>query len=143
MISIKGRVAGMDTVSIPAYVDLLQGSDDSYIGYRIYCTKHTIETLSLGDSAKLQIYQLIREESNTLYGFIYEAHKQSFELLLTAKGIGGNTALLILGQVDTPKELYKAIVDENIGFFTKFKGVGKTTATSLINSLKNKALKLI
>ncbi len=131
MISIAGRIAGIDKNSIPAYMDILVGSDSSNIGYRVYCTKKTIDS-STSTHLTLFTENIIREESNKLYGFKYIEEKQAFKLLLKAKGIGGNSALLILDNVDNVNDLYQAIKDKNIEYFVKFKGVGKATAESIV-----------
>ncbi len=142
MIAIAGRIAGVDTKSIPAYIDLLVGSDMSFIGHRVYCTKNTIKYANDTHIA-LDTTLIIKEESHTLYGFPDKLQKSCFDLLRTAKGIGGNTAILILDSIGSVQELYQAIADDDVSYFVKFKGIGKVTAESLIEQLKGKVSKII
>ena len=142
MIAISGRIAGTDILSVPAYIDILVGSDVSFIGYRVYCTKNTIQ-LATDTHISLDTTRIIKEESHTLYGFTSDKEKQAFDLLRTASGIGGNTALLILDSIDNVNDLYQAIADSNSAYFVKFKGIGKAKADLIIKGLKKKVEKLI
>ncbi len=137
MIAIKGRIAGKDTKSKPAYLDILVGSDLFFIGHRVYCTTETIES-SIHTHIELLVQDIHREESYTLYGFKTTEQKDTFNLLRKVKGIGGNSALLVLDSIDNIESLHQAIKDGDSAYFVKFKGIGKTTANNIINDLKNK-----
>ena len=137
MIAIKGRIAGKDVKSKPAYLDILVGSDLSFIGHRVYCTAETIES-SNNTHVELLIQDIYREESYTLYGFKTTEQKNTFNLLMKVKGIGGNSALLVIDSIDNIESMYQAIKEGNSAYFVQFKGIGKTTAKNIINDLKNK-----
>jgi len=66
--------------------------------------------------------------------------KDLFSKLVTVKGIGPNTARVILSYL-TPEETKSAILQENIVAFKKVKGVGPKTAQQIILDLKNKIAK--
>jgi Holliday junction DNA helicase RuvA len=87
--------------------------------------------------AKIYVYQSIHETESTLYGFAKANEKQLFERLLKVSGIGPKSALAILANQDHVG-LVQAIQSDDIGYLTKFPGVGKKTAQQIVLDLKGK-----
>lgn len=88
-------------------------------------------------NAKIYVYQAIHETESTLYGFAKANEKQLFERLLKVSGIGPKSALAILANQDHVG-LVQAIQSDDIGYLTKFPGVGKKTAQQIVLDLKGK-----
>ena len=72
--------------------------DNNGIGYEIICPYSISDTLgSLNDEVKIYIYQSVREDDITLYGFSTMQMKEMFLSLIQVSGIGPKAALGILG----------------------------------------------
>ncbi|KRM71531.1 Holliday junction branch migration protein RuvA [Lacticaseibacillus brantae] len=123
----KGTVAAIT----PAYVVL----DVSGIGYRLLVANpyHYSE----GQTTTIYVQQIIRDNDQSLYGFIDAEQKGLFNQLLSVTGIGPKSALAILANGDKTT-LTEAIASENVTFLTKFPGIGKKTAAQIVLDLKGK-----
>jgi Holliday junction DNA helicase RuvA len=91
-----------------------------------------------GDLIDLRIYQHVRENSLTLYGFARDEEKDVFMLLIDrVSGIGPATALAVLGGL--PVEGFKqAVIQGDAAGISGVKGIGKKTAERIILELKDK-----
>ncbi|MDE1548968.1 Holliday junction branch migration protein RuvA [Jeotgalibaca caeni] len=112
------------------------------IGYQIYVANPYRFSTSLNEEVKVYIYQAIREDAMTLYGFLDEYEKQLYLKLISVSGIGPKSGLTILANGDF-HGLIQAIEAEDVRYLTKFPGVGKKTASQIILDLKGKLTDLI
>lgn len=103
------------------------------IGYKIFTNK----SHSVGENIGLHIYQYIREDQNTLYGFSKLEELAIFEQLITVSGVGPKLAIQILSHIDAPA-IVKAIEEGNTTIFRSISGVGTKVATKIIIDLKTK-----
>ncbi|HJA23069.1 MAG TPA: Holliday junction branch migration protein RuvA [Candidatus Limosilactobacillus intestinavium] len=87
--------------------------------------------------AKIYIYQAVREDAISLFGFHSSDEKKLFQKLLNVSGIGPKSALAILANPDH-KGLVEAIANNNVSYITKFPGIGKKTASRIIIELQDK-----
>jgi Holliday junction DNA helicase RuvA len=126
-------ISGKITRDTPAYVVL----DNSGIGYFINISLHTYESVKGKESAKLYIYEHIREDAHSLYGFAETRERDLFTLLISVSGIGANTARMMLSSL-SPDELQIAISIENVNQLKSIKGIGLKTAQRIIVDLKDK-----
>ena len=62
------------------------------VGLEVMCTPGTLATLRTGRSATLPTSMVVREDSLTLFGFLDDEEKQTFELVQTASGVGPKLA---------------------------------------------------
>ena len=62
------------------------------VGYQIVCTPGTIARLRMGAEAELATSMVVREDSQTLYGFADTDERDMFELVQTASGVGPKAA---------------------------------------------------
>lgn len=83
------------------------------------------------------IYNHLREDENTLYGFKTIEEKALFLKLINVKGLGPKTALPMFG-VGSVSGIIDAIDRENILYLTKFPKIGDKLARQLILDLKGK-----
>ncbi len=131
---IKGTIVELN----PAYVVL----DNQGIGYMIHVSLNSYSQLS-GDKnsdIKLFIHQIIREDSQALYGFTDEQERRFFRLLISVSGIGANTARMMLSSL-SPQELEQTIVNGEVQKLKAIKGIGIKTAQRVIIELKDKVSK--
>ncbi|WP_282457753.1 Holliday junction branch migration protein RuvA [Ligilactobacillus aviarius] len=86
---------------------------------------------------KVYVYQAVRENDVTLYGFYDLAGKQLFLKLISVSGIGPKSALAILATNDQGG-FVAAINADDEAYLTKFPSIGKKTAKQIILDLKGK-----
>ncbi|MBL5766137.1 Holliday junction branch migration protein RuvA [Heyndrickxia sporothermodurans] len=111
--------------------------ENNGIGYQIFTPNPFVFTVNQSISEKIFIYQHVREDALSLFGFHTLSEKTLFKKLLNVSGIGPKGALAILA-FGEPSQVIEAIENENETFLTKFPGVGKKTARQMILDLKGK-----
>ena len=89
------------------------------------------------NTQKVYVYQAVRENDVTLYGFYDLAEKQLFLKLISVSGIGPKNALAILATNDQGG-FVAAINADDEAYLTKFPSIGKKTAKQIILDLKGK-----
>jgi holliday junction DNA helicase RuvA len=129
---IKGEI----TELTPAYVVL----ETSGIGYFVNITLPTFSFLGEQTTAKLFIFESIREDAHVLYGFRYQSERQLFLLLISVSGIGANTARMIMSSYSA-QEIQEMIASGNVSALNAIKGIGTKTAQRIIVDLKDKIVK--
>lgn len=107
------------------------------IGYLLNISLNTYSSLGKGRSARLYVYEAIREDAYQLYGFGDRHERELFVALISVSGVGPNTARMILSSLN-PAELEQAIASENLGLLKSVKGIGAKTAQRVIVDLKDK-----
>ncbi len=107
------------------------------VGYGLFVTVEDYGLLKLGESAKLYIYEHIRESTHDLYGFVGIDTKALFEQLLSVNGVGPRMALNMLS-IGTASEVRRAIASGNTKFIQAANGVGKRVAERVVVELKDK-----
>lgn len=110
------------------------------IGYFIHITLPTYSAFTDQTSAKLFIYESIREDAHVLYGFRTKSERQLFLLLISVSGIGANTARVIMSSYSAP-EIQEMIATGNVSALNAIKGIGTKTAQRIIVDLKDKIVK--
>lgn len=124
---IKGTVTDVES----NYIVL----ETNNIGYEIY----TPNPYSFEESKdyKIYLYQYIREDENTLYGFKSQEEKDLFLKLINVKGLGCKMALPMFTS-GNPNGIIDAIERENIIYLKKFPKIGDKVARQIILDLKGK-----
>lgn len=107
------------------------------IGYGLHVTVEDFGRLITSQSAKVYIYEHIREQSHDLFGFVALDTKQLFEQLLGVNGVGPKMALGVLS-IGTASEVRLAVASGDTKFICKANGVGKRVAERIVVELKNK-----
>jgi len=130
---IKGDIAELN----PAFVVLDAGG----VGYCIHISLPTFTQMNGQKTARLFIYEAIREDAHLLYGFMNQAERQLFLLLISVSGIGANTARMIMSSYST-QEIQDMIATGNVTALNAIKGIGTKTAQRIIVDLKDKILKI-
>lgn len=123
---------GMVTYVSPYYIVL----ETSGVGYKLQVA-NPFYFSNKKEKLKVYVYQVVREDGHSLYGFSTFAEKQLFEKLIKVSGIGPKSALAIMA-IDDHQGLIQAVETENITYLTKFPGVGKKTAQQIVIDLAGK-----
>lgn len=107
------------------------------VGYGILVTHEDYSLLSIGNIAKVYIYEHIRETSYDLFGFVNLDTKQFFEQLLGVNGVGPKMALNVLS-IGSAGDVRRAIAGGDVKFIQQASGVGKRVAERIVVDLKDK-----
>jgi holliday junction DNA helicase RuvA len=112
------------------------------VGYGVNVSARTGEMLpSEGVEVMLLTHLVVREDSQTLYGFLDTQEKELFLNMIEVNGIGPKMAQRILSSI-SPGDLLSLIVMEDTAGLSKIKGIGKKTSEMLVLALKDKALSI-
>ena len=130
---IKGKIVELS----PAHA-VVEVSD---IGYHVNISLATYSELNGKDNAKIYVYEAIREDSHTLFGFFGRQERQLFLLLISVSGVGANTARVILSSIAID-DLQSAIQTGNAAILKSVKGIGSKPAERIIVDLKDKVSKI-
>ena len=109
--------------------------DVNGVGYKVYTPnpykfKENEETM-------VYVYNHIREDENSLYGFSSEEERDLFLRLIDVKGLGPKMAMPILA-TGSINGIIDAIDRENILYLKKFPKIGDKVARQIILDLKGK-----
>lgn len=124
---------GVITEVTPYYIVV----DVNGVGYQVYVANPFKYEEYEHAEQKVFVYQAVRDNDISLYGFKNSSEKQLFLKLLNVSGIGPKSALAILANDDN-RGLINAINSDDDGYLTKFPGIGKKTAKQIILDLKGK-----
>lgn len=124
---IKGIITIIDT----SYVVL----ENNGIGYMIYVANPY--SYKENEEVIIYLYQQIREDENTLYGFKTKDDKDLFLKLISVKGLGCKMALPMLSG-DNKDAILDAIDTGNVSYLKKFPKIGDKVARQIILDLKGK-----
>lgn len=109
--------------------------ENNGIGYKIYTPNPYI--FKENENVKIFVYQYVREDEISLYGFKSLEDKNMFLKLIDVKGLGCKMALPMLGS-GSINGLVDAIERENILYLKKFPKIGDKVARQIILDLKGK-----
>lgn len=111
------------------------------VGYMVLISLNTFGKLPADEAAFLFTHHQVREDAQTLYGFVDEMERILFRMLISVSGVGASTAQVVLSSMN-PAELKNALVTENVAAMQSIKGIGAKTAQRIIIDLKGKAATL-
>jgi Holliday junction DNA helicase RuvA len=120
----------------PAYVVIDAGG----VGYHINISLNTFSQIGDAERCRLYVWQHVKEDAHTLYGFYDEGEKRLFLYLISVSGIGPNTGRMMLSSI-TPNEIQAAIVQGNVTQIQRIKGIGPKSAQRVILELQDKLRK--
>jgi holliday junction DNA helicase RuvA len=107
------------------------------VGYGVYMTANEADRLMIEDTLKVYIYENIKEDAYTLFGFSSIENKQLFEQLLGVKNVGPKVAMSILN-IGSSNEVRAAIAGGDVKRLQSAKGVGKRAAEQIVVELRDK-----
>ncbi len=112
--------------------------DNNNIGYLIYTPNPYV--FKENEQYKIYIYEHIREDEHSLYGFKDKDTKDLFLELISVKGLGPKMALPMFA-TGSVTGIIDAIERENILYLKKFPKIGDKVARQIILDLKGKLVK--
>jgi len=111
--------------------------DVAGVGYLCSVTSSTFGELEPTVSVFLHVHHHIRQDSQTLFGFVSRIERDTFNILIATHGIGPSMALAILSSY-TPSALVTIVASADTAALTIVPGVGKKTAERLMIELKSR-----
>ncbi len=117
--------------------------DVSGVGYQVHVPLSTYCGIpEKGDDVSLHVHTHLREDSLSLFGFLTEAEKDMFLLLMGVSGIGPKLALAILSSLSVG-DLSGAIRASDDAKLCAVPGIGKKTAARMVLELQDKIKHLV
>lgn len=112
------------------------------VGYKILISLGTFSHIEHrgGETVKLYLYHLLREDEEALYGFATKEERGLFTLLISVNGVGPGTARMMLSSLSSD-ELQNAIIGGDVARIKSIKGIGAKTAERIILELRDKIVK--
>ena len=112
------------------------------LGYHLHIPASSYDKLpDTGKAVKLLTTFIVREDSQTLYGFATDAERTLFETMIGVSGVGPKLALAALSAMN-PAELRDVVLAGDAAMLTRIPGVGKKTAERLVVELRDRLAKL-
>jgi Holliday junction DNA helicase RuvA len=107
------------------------------VGYVVTVSPRALPELEPTTTAFLYVHHHIREDDQTLYGFLTRDERTTFKVLIGTHGVGPALALAILGTYP-PSALVDVVANGDKAALTMVPGVGPKTAERLLVELKNR-----
>ena len=126
-------LTGLVTVVAPQYIVV----DVNGVGYKLLVANPYRYQEDRTKKGQVYVYQAVREDNISLFGFTDQNEKKLFMQLINVSGIGPKSALAILANPDH-QGLVDAITNNNVNYLTKFPGIGKKTASQIVLDLRDK-----
>lgn len=106
--------------------------------YQVVTSGRTISDAGAdGDEIELHTHFVVREDAQTLYGFLTGNELVWFQTLIGVNGIGPRLACAVLTRF-TPESLLDAISREEVALLSTVPGIGKRTASRILLDLRGK-----
>ena len=122
-------------------IELVPGSavlDAGGVGYRVFIPVKSFGKMPpLKQEVLLYTSFVIRENSQSLFGFLTKPERDLFEQLLAISGVGPKTAISLVGHLDY-NDLISSIQGSDAHSLCKVPGIGKKTADRIILEVKDK-----
>ena len=126
---IKGKVTEIES----NYIIL----ENNNIGYLIFTASPY--SFNVNEDYKIYIYQNVKEDELSLYGFKSKEEKSLFLKLIDVKGLGPKMALPIIAS-NNINDVIEAIEKSDVNYLKKFPKIGDKVARQIILDLKGKLI---
>lgn len=88
----------------------------------------------VSDDVKLEITHIIREDSQTLYGFLDPNEKKLFDTVIKINGVGPKVALAICSTF-TPNSFAQIVSENDVSMLKRVPGIGPKGASRILVEL--------
>jgi len=88
----------------------------------------------ISDDVQLEITHIIREDSQTLYGFLDANEKKLFDTVIKINGVGPKVALAICSTF-TPTSFSQIVTDNDVSMLKRVPGIGPKGASRILVEL--------
>jgi len=109
------------------------------VGYLVSVTPEVYQSSFAQSNISLHIAHIIREDSQTLYGFLTEEELETFALLCSVSGVGPKSGMAVLAQLGV-SGVAAAVSLTDDTMFRSVSGIGPKTAKLIVLSLTGKLI---
>ncbi len=108
------------------------------VGWQMSCSNNTLQAApAMGETMRCYTVLSVRDDAMELFGFATREEKEMFLQLTAVSGVGGKTALGLLGAMPL-RDLNLAILLGDTTALARAPGIGKKTAQRIALELKEK-----
>ena len=102
----------------------------------IYEVHVSINTSNAIHDKRVKLYatQIIREDTNALYGFMQKSEKKMFDTLIKINGVGPKVALAVCSTF-TPETFARVVSSKDVGMLKRVPGIGPKAASRILVEL--------
>ncbi|MEA1880024.1 MAG: Holliday junction branch migration protein RuvA [Campylobacterota bacterium] len=125
IVGIEGSIERKD----PTFVHL----NVNGLVYEVHVSLNTSNTI-VENKVKLFVTQIIREDTNQLFGFIDGNEKQMFDTVLKINGVGPKVGLAICSTF-TPSTFSKVVASKDVSMLKRVPGIGPKAASRILVEL--------
>ena len=127
---IKGKL--IDIEGNKGFIETASG-----LTYEVFLVPSIIKDNIIGKSIEIFTQLIVREDSQTLYGFVDKSEINIYKMLISISGIGPKVAFSVIS-FSSPESLLTAVKNNDVDFFTRIPGLGKKTALKIVIELSGK-----
>jgi len=125
IVGIEGTVERRD----PTYVHI----NVNGLIYEVHVSINTSNAIQ-DKRVKLYVTQIIREDTNALYGFMERNEKKMFDTLIKINGVGPKVALAVCSTF-TPETFARVVSSKDVGMLKRVPGIGPKAASRILVEL--------
>lgn len=107
------------------------------LGYEVFINSKVLGIYQLDENVEFFIYQNVKEDALTLFGFVRYEELSLFKKLISVSGVGPKSGLGIL-EIASVEDIVTSIYNNDPNLLIRVSGIGKKTAERLVLELKNK-----
>ena len=125
IVGVEGVVEHRDPTSVHVNVNGL-----------IYEVHVSINTSNAIQEKRVKLYatQIIREDTDALYGFMQKSEKKMFDTLIKINGVGPKVALAVCSTF-TPETFARVVSSKDVGMLKRVPGIGPKAASRILVEL--------
>lgn len=123
-------IEGVVELKEPTFVHINVGG----LIYLVNVSINSSNAIERDKKIKLATTQIIREDSQTLFGFISNDEKRMFDTLIKINGVGPKVALAICSTF-TPPTFARVVNSKDVGMLKKVPGIGPKSASRILVEL--------
>jgi len=128
IVALRGKIERLE----PTFVEVDAGGVIYGLGISLNTSMRLKEYAN--ECVKILCVQIVREDSQALFGFFDEVERLSFERLIKINGVGPKVALAILSTY-TPQSFAKILEDKDVQALQRVPGIGAKSAGKIMVEL--------
>lgn len=128
IVALRGKIERLE----PTFVEVDAGGVIYGLGISLNTSMRLKEYAN--ECVKILCVQIVREDSQALFGFFDEVERLSFERLIKINGVGPKVALAILSTY-TPQSFAKILEDKDVHALQRVPGIGTKSAGKIMVEL--------
>ncbi|MCK8516182.1 Holliday junction branch migration protein RuvA [Methylonatrum kenyense] len=108
------------------------------VGYELDAPMSTVIDLpTTGAEVTLHTHLVVREDAQSLFGFLSLTERNLFRSLIRISGVGPKMALALLSGMSA-EDLIRCVENQDAALLTRLPGIGKKTAERLVIELRDR-----